>query len=312
MEKYVLPLLIFLFFTSCSKEKRSDKKGEKMQDFVINLSNYAREIKPDFIVIPQNGAELAFNYMDENDGEHASYLAAIDGIGIEELFYNGDYTPDEERLSMLRKLKNHTKILVSEYVSDNSNIDDAVQKNLNEEFICFPRAQNNYDYLYIPNSVVHENTNDILKLADAQNYLYMISTGNYSSKQDFIQAVSNTNFDVIIMDLFFDENEFTSFDINQLKTKANGGKRLVISYMNVGAAEKYRYYWQDGWRVGHPSWLKKKYDGYDDEIWVKFWKKDWTDIIYGDANSYTKKIINAGFDGAYLDNVEAFYFLYFD
>ncbi len=308
--KYILPIIILLF--SCSKEKRSDNKGEKMQEFVIAISEYARGIKSDFIIIPQNGAELAFNYMDENDGEHARYLGAIDGIGIEELFYNGDYTPDEERLSMLRKLKNHTKILVSEYVSNNANVPDAVQKNLAEDFICFPRAQNDYDYLYIPDSVVNENANDINKLADAQNYLYLISTGNYATKQDFIQAVAATNFDVVIMDLFFDENEFTMTEINQLKTKADGGKRLVISYMNVGAAEKYRYYWQDGWRVGHPGWLKKKYDGYDDEIWVKFWKKDWSDIIYGDANSYTKKIINAGFDGAYLDNVEAFYFLYFD
>jgi cysteinyl-tRNA synthetase len=45
---------------------------------------------------------------------------------------------------------------------------------------------------------------------------------------------------------------------------------------------------------------------------VKFWKDDWQEIIYGNEDSYIKKIIDAGFDGAYLDNVEAYYFLYFD
>ena len=56
--------------------------------------------------------------------------------------------------------------------------------------------------------------------------------------------------------------------------------------------------------------LKKKYDGYTDEFWVNFWEKEWQTIIYGNDNSYMKKIITAGFDGAYLDNVEAYYFLF--
>lgn len=113
------------------------------------------------------------------------------------------------------------------------------------------------------------------------------------------------------MTFFFDGVEFTSSEINQLKIKANGGKRLVISYINIGSAEKFRYYWGKNWGLHHPSWLKRKYDGYDDEFWVKFWKKEWQQIIYSNNNSYMKKIINAGFDGAYLDNVEAYYFLYY-
>ena len=118
-----------------------------------------------------------------------------------------------------------------------------------------------------------------------------------------------TNYDMILMDCFYDDDVFTPAEIFQLKTKKNGGKRLVIAYMNVGAAEKFRYYWQHSWKLHHPKFLKKKYDGYDDEIWVKFWEKEWKDIIIG---SYTNKVIDAGFDGVYLDNVEAYYSLYFD
>ena len=127
-----------------------------------------------------------------------------------------------------------------------------------------------------------------------------------------INAIAAINFDVVLIDLFFNDVAFSSAEIQQLKTKANGGKRLVISYMNIGAAESYRYYWKDNWKLHKPKWLKKKYEGFEDEIWVKFWKDDWQDIIYGNDNSYTKRILNAGFDGVYLDNVEAYYFLYFD
>ncbi len=47
--------------------------------------------------------------------------------------------------------------------------------------------------------------------------------------------------------LFHDGIEFTSVEINQLKSKANGGTRLVISYISIGEAEEYRYYWNSNW-----------------------------------------------------------------
>lgn len=311
MKHLILISILTTTLFSCSKEKRSDKAAEKMQDFVINISNYARGYDSDFIIIPQNGIELAFNNIDQNDGQNSTYMSGINGFGVEELFYNGTYSLDNERLSMLQQLKASKKIMVAEYVTDNNNISDALNKNYNEGFICFPRTSSNYHYSQIPDSVTHSNTADITNLSSAQNHLYLISTDNYSSKQDMINAISATNYDVVLIDLFFNGTEFTASEVNQLKTKANGGQRLVISYINIGSAEKFRYYWKKGWGLHHPLWLKRKYDGYEDEFWVKFWKKDWQDIIYGNDNSYTKKILNAGFDGAYLDNVEAYYFLYY-
>lgn len=283
-----------------------------MQEFVIEISDYARGFDSDFIIIPQNGPELAFNYLYPDDGLNSQYMSAIDGIGIEELFYNGTAALDNERLSMLQELQGSKKILVAEYVSDDLTVEDAVQKNTAQGFICFPRTNSNYDYLQIPDTVINENANNILSLQDAQNYLYLISSDNFSTKQALINAIAATNFDVVLIDLFFEETALTAAEVNQLKTKANGAQRLVISYINVGSAESYRYYWEDNWKVHRPGWLKKPYEGYDDEIWVKFWKKKWKEIIYGNDDSYAKKIVDAGFDGMYLDNVEAYYFLYFD
>lgn len=70
-----------------------------------------------------------------------------------------------------------------------------------------------------------------------------------------INAISATNYDVVLVDLFFEETEFTISEINQLKIKANGGQRLVISYINIGSAEKFRYYWKKNWGLQHPLWL---------------------------------------------------------
>jgi cysteinyl-tRNA synthetase len=311
MWKTIILAALCLLLISCSKEKRSDKASEKMQDFVISISDYARGFDSDFIIIPQNGIELAFNNLDQNDGLNASYMNAIDGFGVEELFYDGTYTPDQERLSLLEELKASKKIMVAEFVSDDNNVQDALDKNYAEGFICFPRISTNYDYLQIPDTVPHSNTNTISSLNEAQNYLYLISTDNYSSKQEMIDAIAATDFDLILIDLFFEDNAFTSDQIDQMRTKPNGAARLVIAYMNIGSAEKFRYYWKSNWGLHHPLWIRRKYEGYDDEFWVKFWKKSWEEIIYGNDDSYTKRILNAGFDGVYLDNVEAYYFLYF-
>lgn len=306
-----LSLILFLIF-SCSKERRSKNAGIKMQDFVVNISSYAKGINSNFAIIPQNGEELMFKFLDDAEGFDDRFVNAIDGYGIEELFYNGSFAPDNYRLNLLLQAREKVPILVADYTNTQSDFDSSLIFNTDAGFVPFPRTSDNYDYKFIPTYVHNENANDINKVSDAKNYLYLISTENFSTKQSFLDSIKATNFDLIIIDAFFEDELFTASDIESLKTKNNGGKRMVISYISIGSAEKYRYYWQEDWKLHHPNWLKKEYEGYEDEIWVKYWKKDWEEIIYGNNNSYIKKILDAGFNGAYLDNVEAFYFLYYD
>lgn len=310
--RHLAGILLVLFAFSCSKEKRSNRAGHKMQDFIVELSEYAKEQKPGFAVIPQNGAELLFRNLDDTEAIDERVINAIDGIGIEELFYNGAFEPDDHRLQMLLQVRERVPVLVADYTANQSEVNQSYMYNTDAGFLAFPRDSSNYDYIKIPSYVHQENSNDITQLKDAKNYLYLISSDEFADKESFLEAIRQTNFDVVLIDAFYGDGLFTSTEINSLKTKANGGTRLVISYINVGAAEKYRYYWQEDWKLHRPRWLKKEYDGYEDEIWVKYWKKDWKEIIYGNSNSYIQKIIDAGFDGAYLDNVEAFYFLYYD
>ena len=280
-----------------------------MQEFVIGLSKYARSVDPDFIVVPQNGAELAFNQLNPDAGMNQAYMNAIDGFGIEELFFTEKSKVDKYRLGMLQKLRDKKKILVSEYITKEGATADIIAKNKKEDFLCFPRSADNESYKEIP-AITEENANDIVKLSDAKNYLYLINSSNHKQRFYYLKEIAKTNFDVVIMDVFFHTKPFTADEIKQLQTKANGGKRLVLAYINIGSAENFRYYWEGNWVMGDPKWIKKKYEGYRDEFYVEFWNPEWQKIIYGNNNSYMKKILDAGFDGAYLDNVEAYYFLY--
>jgi len=80
----------------------------------------------------------------------------------------------------------------------------------------------------------------------------------------------------------------------------------VLSYMSIGEAEDYRYYWQPTWNTSKPEWLESENPDWPGNFKVKYWYKSWQEIIYGNNGSYLKKIIDAGYDGVYLDIIDAF------
>jgi cysteinyl-tRNA synthetase len=109
------------------------------------------------------------------------------------------------------------------------------------------------------------------------------------------------------MDLFFDENTaFTKEEIASLRTKQNGGSRLIIAYMSIGEAEDYRYYWQENWRSDSPEWLTDENPDWEGNYKVRYWNPEWQAIIFGNSEAYLDKILAAEFDGVYLDIIDAF------
>ncbi|MHA1249170.1 MAG: endo alpha-1,4 polygalactosaminidase [Candidatus Helarchaeota archaeon] len=97
-----------------------------------------------------------------------------------------------------------------------------------------------------------------------------------------------------------------SSDINQLKLKPSGSKRLVLAYLSIGEAEDYRYYWKSEWNTNPPDWLCNENPNWLGNYKVKYWYAEWQNIIFGNNESYVYKIINSGFDGIYLDIIDAF------
>ncbi len=317
--------LYFLFFlltlSSCHKIKRAytyddiDFKAE-MRKFVIHISDYGKIQKPGFIIIAQNGVELLTTTGQPDAPLHRDYLNALEGQSQEGLFFGyntiNEPTPVEKTQYLkkfLTKFRLQDKsVLVTDYCFEPDVIQASRDSVKNNNFIGFqaPDVALNIIPAVRP---YHENNADILNLNQAQNYLYLINYEGFSSKSILMEKLSATNYDVLILDLFFDQNTpFTSNDIQRLKTKANGGQRLVISYLSIGEAEDYRYYWQPHWVADPPIWLDEENPEWDGNYKVRYWEPGWQKIIYGNNQSYLKKIISAGFDGAFLDLIDAYEF----
>jgi cysteinyl-tRNA synthetase len=318
MKKTAFCLTVLISLISCNNEDENPDLyfRQEMRNFVIAISAYSKLNNPNFLIIPQNGVELVTSDSNEDGPLASDYLSAIDGHGQEDLFYgydNDDQATPTEDNNYLRIFLDLSKnagntILVTDYCSTLSKMADSYAQNNTAGYVSFAANHRELDNIpNYPNPIYGENNSIITSLSQVKNFLYLINPVNFASKADFINAVTSTNYDLLIMDLFFNETtEFTAGEITQLKNKANGGKRLVISYMSIGEAEDYRYYWQSGWDTGNPAWLDEENPDWEGNYLVKYWEPEWQGIIFGNDNSYTKKILNAGFDGVYLDIIEAY------
>lgn len=304
----IIILTITALSLSCQKDKSIDYRQE-MRNFVVKISEKAKSQNPAFQIIAQNGVEL-ISTIEKSDGQLASeYISAIDGQGQEDLFFG--YAKDDKATppktteylkSYLSRLREVGKtVLATDYCSSAANIASSQQQNQSSGFVSFQATSRNLDI--IPETPIqNENSDDITNLGQGKNFLYLINPENYPTKRDFIEAICATNYDLVIMDLFLNEEEFSADEIEQLRNKANGGKRMVIAYMSIGEAEDYRYYWQAEWKRGNPSWLDKENPKWKGNYKVKYWNAEWQEIIF----DYLSRITNAGFDGVYLDIIDAF------
>ena len=318
---FLIGFIILIMLSSCNLDPSNDIPKdldfkEEMRNFVIDISKSTKLTHPNFIIIPQNGIELITENGDVDDDLHWDYLNSIDAHGQEDLHFGYDEdnvpTPSIETaylVSFLDQSKdNGKKILVTDYCSSTSKVNDSYSLNNSLGYISFAAHKRELNEIpSFPSTIYHENNNDIVSLEDSENFLYLINPDQFSSKSNFITAIQATNYDLLIMDLFFSENiTFSSSEINELRLKANGGKRLVICYMSIGEAEDYRYYWEESWNNNPPSWIYEENSNWPGNYKVKYWEKSWQDIIFGTPESFVQMILESGFDGVYLDIIDAF------
>jgi cysteinyl-tRNA synthetase, unknown class len=122
-------------------------------------------------------------------------------------------------------------------------------------------------------------------------------------------------FDVLVLDYSRDGTETAALkpaDIELLKKKPDGSRRVLLSYFSIGEAEDYRYYWNKGWSNWYfipnfwskPSWLGKQNGDWGGNYAVRYWEPEWQKILLGDGQ-YLDRIVGAGFDGVWLDKVDS-------
>ncbi|MCU0434383.1 MAG: endo alpha-1,4 polygalactosaminidase [Bacteroidia bacterium] len=291
----------------------------EMRTFVQKINARAELMRPGFLVVPQNGEALLTIDGKPGGTQATDFINAIDGFGREELFYgynNQDdlLTPESEERTNWQQMcvlgnSLGKKILVTDYCQTTSKADDSYTRNNALGFISTAADSRELDkipaYPALPYNVNTANTGGL----NGSNFLYLIAPDKFETKEAYLQALEQSRFDIFILDLFWDEpTPLTPADLARLRNKPGGGTRTLLCYMSIGQAESYRYYWNNGWNAQPPSFIDIEDPSWLDNYYVRYWDQNWQEIICGTTNSYLRRVVDAGFDGVYLDLVNAYEF----
>lgn len=134
-------------------------------------------------------------------------------------------------------------------------------------------------------------------------------------------ALAASSFDLIVTDFSSDgtdANMFTSTEVAAIRD-GPGGRSVVASYISIGEASEFRDHWKPAWTDNGlasgnltalaPSWLGPLNPEWPESRKVRFWDSDWQDKVFNTAGTgWLDHIVAQGFDAAYLDIVDAYYF----
>jgi len=126
----------------------------------------------------------------------------------------------------------------------------------------------------------------------------MVKTWRYQLQNVNPGEIANASADLVVIDSSSNDAPFTKAQVERMKVKPDGSRRIVISYMSIGEAENYRWYWSQR----SSSWLGPQNRQWRGNYGVRFWDSAWQQIIF----TYTDRILAAGFDGVYLDKVDEY------
>ena len=289
-----------------------------MRQLVQAVSQYGRSLHPGFVVVPQNAQELLTEDGAASGAPVRDYLAAIDGLGREELFYG--YAGDDratalavrgEMIPLLDLARRQgLSVLVVDYCSTPGRMADAAAQCAAKGYLSFAASRRELDavpvYPPLPAATLGH---DVRVLGDAASFLCLLNPGAYADRTAYLHALRQTDYDVLIIDLFVDgADALTADEVGSLRNKASGGHRLLLAYLSIGEAENYRYYWRPQWSGLPPAWLAGANPDWPGNYKVRYWDPDWQAILLGGDGSYVQRVVAAGFDGVYLDLVDAYQF----
>lgn len=140
-----------------------------------------------------------------------------------------------------------------------------------------------------------------------------VASWGYQLQRLDVRALAASPFDLLVIDHAPDRVDsvellFRRSEIELLQSKPGGGRRVVLAYVSIGEAERYRFYWDDKWldKDSCPVWMGPVNPQWAGNYPVQYWQDEWQALMFGKSDSYVDRVLNAGFDGIYLDRADVY------
>ena len=313
----LLTLLVTMLVSSicCAQEtKEADYYKLKMMELVQEIKSAAVSVNPNFGLLLNGGINIyvADNYVQDGEAKVNDFLQSVDGVLLEGLNFGYEFkddkkTPDKVRKNILARLalpvKAGVPIFNIDYCENLRNRSMATIMARKDKVVNFS-SDRNLTSIYV--AELHPNA--VNNLAEVNSFIAVFNPQKYDVKGMYLSALQRSNYDLLIIDAFYHGELLTAEDIASLKIKPNGKRRLVYSYLSVGEAEDYRYYWQTEYKKNPPTWLAAANKNWEGNYKVEYWRDEWKDILFKGKDSYLDKLLACGYDGAFLDVIDSFYY----
>ena len=156
-----------------------------------------------------------------------------------------------------------------------------------------------------------------VNLADVRYWAYQIQG---LENEGAIEALTSSRYDLVVIEPTRTNVGSEDFDTREAVNRIHASpsslgdrSKMVLAYLDIGQAEDYRTYWQDDWEPpragvrGTPDFLLSvDPDGWSGNYPVAYWDQRWKDLVIYNEDSLLNLVLEDGFDGIYLDWVEAF------
>ena len=252
-----------------------------MRDLVISLSEYGKSRNKNFQTIIHEGQYLLNKSMweyhrdnynkirnqssfvedttfladdiTETEEDYAyinKYISLIDGIVINNL-----YCDNQPASSIISDKK--IPLFSIEQCSDNSEIDDAISQSLIDKNVIYPFINKEQAFRHSHNQlIINENANNITDSTNAKNISLILTSSLFNNRQEMIEDIRNSNYDIIIINpIFHEKTPFRPEEVHSMKFKKNGARRLIIAIYNISEISPNNYLWQKKWNTELPDWI---------------------------------------------------------
>ena len=132
--------------------------------------------------------------------------------------------------------------------------------------------------------------------------LKWVKSWGYQLQDADIQQLADSPYDLLVIDYARDGTDAGAYTAEEIRRIQHAGK-LVLAYLSIGEAEDYRFYWKDGWKPGSPDFLGPENPDWEGNFKVRYWRKSWWRKA---LRPFLDRILAAGFDGVYLDIIDAY------
>ena len=284
--------------------------GDEMRSLVQKVARNARQQDPDFVVVVANGEDLA-----KDGGRRANgYLDAIDGVAREDLYFGWSgmdsptpWSTTETLAARLNISKDAGKtVMVVDHCSQRGYVWDSMEWAQGMGFLYFASDSEGTDTVpEYPKAPPGAHGGNVTRLAEARNLGVVFVAQGWSSMEEYLATLRGTNYDVLVIDAFFNGTPLRSEEVDMLRTKRDGGSRLVIAVMGLGEVDERQHVWRDQYEDQPPAWLGKEVPGEAGKHRVRYWERGWHTLLYRSDESWLDRILSSGFDGVYLAGGDA-------